>query len=58
MAPAIVERLRALRDGAAACRRLLEDGLWWVRTCPCCGAVLMKRDPQEKVVCTCGWTWD
>lgn len=31
----------------------------WVlkRTCPMCGAELVKRDALERVVCRCGWTW-
>lgn len=28
----------------------------WVKTCPLCGNILRKTNPQEPWYCSCGWT--
>lgn len=28
----------------------------WVRTCPVCGNILRKKDPEQPWYCSCGWT--
>jgi hypothetical protein len=29
----------------------------WIRSCPICGAVLMKSETTMTLLCQCGWCW-